>query len=334
MSTALHLKLTGNDYFKSFPKALTYVQAAANNSDGFKLIYRILEIIHPRLRVSKGGVHKTVEAPSYSDVEDGSIYTFMTRYKNYLLYEQLSPMSRTYNKREQTMFVLQALLPDKRFRAGLVYVEATIQAYQRDSRAHTTIPFPIDLEIDEIAVTIDERSDNYTVGDNIRSPKISNPYARGKHARTLESVGKPVVRALGRRDRPSNDSNRRTGVRDNSRLQKNTQTCKACQNVGHCITNPETICFNMAKAHICSTYMADPNNKDIIKSNTYKYRKDRKEKSIIAKQTSKMDGILRKMEDDGRTEAEMAPLIHMANAMTVESDTEGYDSISESSEEE
>ena len=82
MSTALHLKLTGNDYFKSFPKAQTYIHAAANNSDGFKLLYRILEIIHPRLRISKGSIHKMIKAPTYSDIEDDSVYTFITRYKN------------------------------------------------------------------------------------------------------------------------------------------------------------------------------------------------------------------------------------------------------------
>lgn len=68
MSRALHLKITGNDYFAKFDKAQTYVNAAGNNIDGFKLLYRILEIIHPRLRISKGGVHKTIVAPSFMDV--------------------------------------------------------------------------------------------------------------------------------------------------------------------------------------------------------------------------------------------------------------------------
>ena len=54
ISTALYLKLTGNDYFKSFPKAYTFIIAAANNSNRFRLLYRILEVIHPRLRLEKG----------------------------------------------------------------------------------------------------------------------------------------------------------------------------------------------------------------------------------------------------------------------------------------
>ena len=163
-----------------------YIHSAANNSDGFKLLYRILEIIHPRLRISKGGIHKTIEAP-YSDVEDDSIYTFITRYKNYLIHEQLSPENRAYNKQEQTMFVLNALTFDKRFKEGLAYVEGTIQAYQRDSSVSSLTPFPIDLEIDEVAVTIDERSDNYVVGDKLTTARVINPYAMS-HIRMLEAT--------------------------------------------------------------------------------------------------------------------------------------------------
>jgi len=51
------------------------------------------------------------------------------------------------------MFVLQALTGDARFKEGLTYVEATIQAYQRDTRISPDTPFPLELEIDEIAVT-------------------------------------------------------------------------------------------------------------------------------------------------------------------------------------
>ena len=159
MSTALHLKLVENDYFKSFPKAQTFITAAANSSDGFQLLYRILEIIHPRLRLENGGLHKTIDPPSYNDVTDDSIYTFITRYKNYLLYEELSPENRSYNRREKIMFVIKALKVDNRFKDGLMYAEATLQGYQRDSQITPTTPFPLDLEIDEIAITITERSD-------------------------------------------------------------------------------------------------------------------------------------------------------------------------------
>ena len=56
-----------------------------------KLLYRILEIIHSQLRISKVKIHEVVEAPSYIDVQENSIYMFITIYTKYLLYEELSP---------------------------------------------------------------------------------------------------------------------------------------------------------------------------------------------------------------------------------------------------
>ena len=128
--------------------------------------------------MSKGGIHKTIEAPTYSEVDDDSIYTFITRYKNYLLHEQLSPEQCQYNKKEQTMFILNALSFDKRFWDGLQYVEASLQSFQRDSRVTSSTTFPINLEIDKIVVTIDERSDDYIVGTKTQSPTIINPYVK------------------------------------------------------------------------------------------------------------------------------------------------------------
>ena len=87
-------------------------------------------------------------------------------YQNYLLYEELSPENRSYNKREQTMFVIKAQKVDNRFKDRSMYVEATLQGYQRDSQITPTTHFPIGLDINEIAITIAERSDAYKVGEN------------------------------------------------------------------------------------------------------------------------------------------------------------------------
>ena len=315
MSTALHLKLTGNDYFKSFPKAQAYITAAANNSDGFCLLYRIMENIHPRLRLEKGGSHKTIDAPNYGDIADDSIYTFITRYKNYLLYEELSPSNRMYNKNEQTRFILKSLMADKRFTEGLRYVEATLHAYQLATTITPLTHFPFDLDIDEIGVTIDERSDNYTVGDNAVATRVTNPYAR-----VMDTTDTPVIRALGRRDnqRKPQDTRGYQKYRDkkpSTPRTKNTQVCKACMGVGHCITNADTICYVIAKAHLCNRFAEDTSNAHLIKSNAYRYRKDQKERALLSKTTTRMDGIIRRMVHKGHTDTQLAPMIQMANAM-------------------
>lgn len=49
----------------------------------------------------------------------------------------------------------------KKFKEGTLYVEGTIQVYQRNTRITPDTSFPLHLEIDEIAVTIVERSEKY-----------------------------------------------------------------------------------------------------------------------------------------------------------------------------
>jgi len=79
----------------------------------------------------------------------------------------LGPENILYNKKEQTMCVVKALTADAQFKDGLVYVTATIQVYQRDVRTNLDLPFPVDLELGDIDVTIDERCDEYEVGSKI-----------------------------------------------------------------------------------------------------------------------------------------------------------------------
>ena len=67
-------------------------------------MYSILEIIHHKVRAEKGAIYNTIVAPKYSDVPDDSIYIFITRYQNYLMYEELSPEIRSYRKIEKYIF--------------------------------------------------------------------------------------------------------------------------------------------------------------------------------------------------------------------------------------
>ena len=297
MSTALHIKLTTNNYFDKFQIAQTYINAAANNNDGFKLLYRIVEIIHPQLRAAKGGIHKAITAPSYADIDDDNIYTFMTKYKNYLVYETLSPEHRQYNKQEQTMYVVNALKQDDRFKSGLDYVLSTLLSYQRDRRGNPGIPYPLDLEIDEIAVTIDEHSTEYIVGDQKTTiTPLSNPFATT-----------PVIRVA--KGKPWRGST--TNTRDD---EKNTQQCKACMGQGHCITNNDTICYPVAKAQLCANYMEKPENSKFVKSNVYRYKKKLKERANLKRFTTKVNGLVRKLETNGE-QTSIQPIINLAKAL-------------------
>ena len=318
MSTALHLKLTTNDYFKGFPQAKTYVQAAANNADGFKLLYRIVEIIHPQLRASKGGIHKSIEPPSYNDVNDDSIYTLLNRYKNYLLYELLSPETRKYNKREQATYIINSLKDDERFSPGVEYVRSTLQAYQRDCRTNPSVTFPIDLEIDEIGVTIDERSTKYTVGEEGNTEHV-NTFAHGS------------IRAMNDRSRFKQNEHPKYKSTDKPKDNKKQIICKACAGVGHCITNTDTLCYNLAKVHLCTNFISKESNMSLVKTNTYKYRKERKERLQKSRISSTFKSFIKKMGNDDNTEQELNSFINLAQALDHDDKASDSDELSEQS---
>lgn len=54
------------------------------------------------------------------------------------------------------MFVIKTISVDSRFKDGWVYVEATLQAYQRDTQITPTTLSLLNLDIEEIAITIAE----------------------------------------------------------------------------------------------------------------------------------------------------------------------------------
>ena len=263
--------------------------------------------------------------PTYSDITDDSIYTFLNQYKNYLLYEKLSPESRVYNNTEQTMFIINALRHDARLRPGLHYVESSLQAYQRDARLNPAITFPLELHFDEIGVVIDEHSEDYIVGANAALPRsIFNENNVNGVVHNLTDL--PVIHAL-RKHQPyqRNDRNTRTSKRDyKNRDDKPTVVCKACLGLGHCVTKGD-ICYILAKATICQTFMAVADNRDHVKRNSIEYKKEKKQKTYKAKTSSKMNGMIHKMYTDGKTLEELAPIINLAQALENDTD-DGYDS--------
>ena len=102
--------------------------------------------------------------------------------------------------------------------------------------------------------------------------------------------------------------------------------------VGHCITNPDTICYIVSKTFICNRFVDDTVNAVLVKSNTYRYKKEQKEKTICYKTTSRMDSIIKKMEIARHTETQLTPMIHMANT-TVEDYSDNSQSDDASSSE-
>ena len=217
------------------------------------------------------------------------------------MYEELSTEKRQYNQKELALFIVRALKTDERFKPGLEYILVTLQAYQRDSRNNPNATFPYDLEIDEIGVTIDDRCTSYTVGDST----ISHPYA-----------DQGIIRAFKGRQQNKRDNRPTT-----TQLQgaKSNVICKSCFGIGHCISEQDTICYNLAKTHLCSLFMANEKNAKIVKDNTYRFKKDRKEKAYKSKVNKKMDTFIRKLEETGQDNSTLTPIINLAQQIMTSS---------------
>ena len=218
---------------------------------------------------------------------DDSIYTFLNRYKNFLLHEKLSPESRIYNNDEQTTFIINALRHDVQLRPRLFYVESTLQAYQRDVRLNSAITFPHELQHDDVGVIIDENSDDYTVGANARLP--TSIFDSNGTLRRAED--QPVLHALRgyqssyqRQDHNKNGTQTKRDLKPKRDSTTPTISCKACLGLGHCVTKGD-ICYILAKATIRHSFMAATANKEHIQRNAADFKKERKEKSYNAKRS-------------------------------------------------
>lgn len=97
--------------------------------------------------------------------------------------------------------------------------------------------------------------------------------------------------------------------------------CKEYLGIGHYITNPDTICYSVAKHQVCTRFRESSENSQAVKLNVYCCNKDCKDKALIAKTTSKMYGIIWHMEDEGHDTKNLASIIHIATAMATNLDS-------------
>ena len=129
---------------------------------------------------------------------------------------------------------------DKHFRVGEQYVEYSLTDYQCDTITNPTIIISLDLVLDGIGVTVDERSDVYTVGKHVPLPIPS----------LLSTLDTGFIRQL-------MSSSTRHRSRSNGKFSYTKPLdiplkCKACHNFGYCVIADEDVCYTLAKARLYS----------------------------------------------------------------------------------
>ena len=149
----------------------------------------------------------------------------------------------------------------------------------------------------------------------------------------LETQDYASICTMGRRNSSRNDNYKKSSyTKQDNKPARNTQMRKACLGIGHCITNPNTIYYNVANHQMCAKYLDIAEHIQSIKSNTFRYKKYRKDKASRAKTSLKMEGFMRMMEDAGHDPKEITPIINIARALALHLDIESSDADRNSSE--
>ena len=158
-------------------------------------------------------------------------------------------------------------------------ISKLLSNHQCESQVSVVAQIILGLEIDEIAVTIDERSDVYTVGDKVAAPRVIPPHARDT-VRTMSTPLTSYIQAMRRKEKLRSNPQKKTEYKRYQEAKptaKNNQICKACFDLDHFITNPDTTYCNLAKQQMGSKYLETAENTSVSKPNKYRYKKDRKE---------------------------------------------------------
>ena len=135
MTGMLYQKLSQENIFgTSYKYAKQVIEIHAHDHDGFKVITKLLQKIHPRLNPNC----EAYKIPVFNDC--ANIHSFVKNYRTFLKYEQLKTRPREYSNKEQVTYVLDQL--DDRFNDGIVQTKALMNNYLHAE-------YPPELLVDE-----------------------------------------------------------------------------------------------------------------------------------------------------------------------------------------
>ena len=142
-AVALYTKLQNMDMSK-VPLFKTLLDHERNSQDGFRVLYAMLCVCHPKL-VEK----PRLEAPTMEP--NGNLFTFVRKYSNYIECEKIS--NRNYTDMEQLTYVINTLDTDGRFEKALNIIRIQKNTYEELLKTQPT-NFPHLLTLHALPYTI------------------------------------------------------------------------------------------------------------------------------------------------------------------------------------
>ncbi len=121
------------------------VEHERTSQDGYKVLYGMLCICHPKL-VGKS----KQDLPTLKT--NGSLFAFIRQYTNYIESERIA--NRTYTEMEQLSFVMNTLETDGRFDKALGQLRIHKNMFEEISKTTPNAKFPPSLTVEILPYTI------------------------------------------------------------------------------------------------------------------------------------------------------------------------------------
>lgn len=177
-AVAIYTKLQHTN-FSSVPFFQQILNHERTSQDGYKVLYGMLCICHPKL-VEKPRQNAPTLEPN------GSLFTFIRKYTNYIESERIA--NRKYTDLEQLSFIMNVLESDGRFDKALHNLRLHKNMFEELSKTNVNAKFPPSLTLDILPYTImksfttEEKNELFTDPNNNITP-IVNVVTRRNNAR-------------------------------------------------------------------------------------------------------------------------------------------------------
>ena len=151
------------------PLFKTLLDHKRSSQDGYRVLYAMLCVCHPKL-VEK----PKLEAPTMET--NGNLFTFIRKYSNYLQCEKIS--KRQYSDMEKLTYIINTLDSDGRFEKALNIIRIQKNTYEEMTKTQPTTTFPHLLTLDAVPYTImnvyseREKQELFGTNNNITTPTV------------------------------------------------------------------------------------------------------------------------------------------------------------------
>ena len=218
-AVAIYTKLQ-NTTMSKVPFFKQIIEHERTSQDGYKVLYGMLCICHPKL------VEKTKQEPPTLKT-NGNIFAFIRQYTNYIECERIA--NRTYTDVEKLTFVMNVLEEDGRFEKALSHLRIHKNMYEELSKANPSATFPPSLTVEILPYTVMK---SYTTEE--------------KHALFTDTDTTPTVRAF-------SGTYTNKGTQPTVQRQRTSTICPCCGISGHDVNT--TGCDFAASFLLTTTYL-------------------------------------------------------------------------------